>query len=69
LEASTIVAKPIVPIKMVSLNAEPSAAELNAVPAVRLSVGREKRDQASYRKRRWFCHKACPAMLTGPKIL
>ena len=42
LEASTIVAKPIVPIKIVSLDAEPGAPELNAIPAVRPSKPRRK---------------------------
>ena len=42
LEASTIVAKPLVPIRMVSLNAQPGAPELHALPAVRPSKPRKK---------------------------
>jgi transposase len=42
LEASTIVAKPIKPIKIVSLNAEPGAPELNALLAVRPPKPRKK---------------------------
>jgi transposase len=42
LEASTLVAKPITPIKIVSLNAEPGVPELNAVPVVRPSKPRRK---------------------------